>query len=71
MVSKDNIQKEVWQGIRKMKKSYQPLPSELWMDGEKTATTKGKAEAAANFLEQKIWNNKSTELDDSEPDREK
>ena len=40
------------------------------IDGIKTATTKGKSEAAAKFLEQNIWNNKSADIADNEPERE-
>jgi len=53
-----------WKGIRNMKKDYQPIPTNLWTEenGEKKKVTyKNKAEAAARFLEENIWNNKKPE----------
>ena len=45
----------------KPKENYQPTPAEIWLGKEKKTAVKDKAEAAAEFLESKIWNNKSTQ----------
>lgn len=39
---------------------FQPIPSEVWIEGEKKATMKDKARIAAEFLDKSIWNNNST-----------
>ena len=36
-----------------MKKNYQPIPADIWIEGNKAKHTKGTADAAANFLAEK------------------
>lgn len=59
-LKKENDPKEVWQGLRNLKKNHQPIPSGLWLGGVKKAGTNNKAKASAEFLQQ-ILSNKSTD----------
>ena len=63
-----------WKGIRNMKKDYQPIPTNLWTEKDhvrEKVTYKNKAEAAATFLEEHIWNNKKPDGADQEIRRPK
>ena len=58
IIDKDSDVRETWAGIRELKKPYKPIPYAQKTKDGRTIKITDRAEAAADYFEFNIWNNK-------------
>jgi hypothetical protein len=67
MVSTDLDARDMWMGIRQLKKGYQPLPYSMKDEKGKRVPMGNQANTAATFLEKQIWGKTDEQRNDENP----